>query len=653
VQRVILPLVLTLLAAASALPSPRPSAPGPFGGESLFRQPLTLAVRDQPLSEFLGNLRAARKLPVRADRTTQDERITVYCRERPAGEILAAVARHLDYTWVRKTDGGCPAYVLTQMLAARNREKSLRESHLAADYHLLQKRALDHLSDARWTPEERRQRDVEYLTGFRDKLKDPKLREHYDQEIEDVRRGAPGHFARGAEEEALGVALLLMQPPDWERLWKNVLFRFAFPARPGRTAITREQAGAMVRSGIEELTQDITEEGGTLLTGTFAGVDRLHGQVGLGMEDGRPVLRFRCRLVGRQPDFRAHRSLHMTVRPPARPAGTLSSDPIVEPEDKELRQPVEIPPHPEPLEEDRHSTAVLADVLEALAPAVSYTLIGDSYDTGLGFLWVTRGPQRLDAWLRMQLEGGRVQVRRDGAILYFRHQDWARLRRTQVPQRVSQPWEVVLRTRHLLPLRTLCEIAGTLSDEQIPRLLERWYRTRWVTAGQDGLLRSSFGRNVTALRLLSTLTPGEWARLTQPGRPPVLLRRREQTALLLRWFTSSEGDGYFHYEGLNEEPLRRPLEAYLDDEERLEAGATTMCLRGSAQARTFYIGEKTASTHAKDLDDALRTERNVHPKATRESLRRVEGVEYVVELCPDPDAEHPMTSFHFWTAGSD
>ena len=88
-----------LIAVAAALALPRaaadPVVASPFAGDSRFRKPLTLAVKDQPLWELLGHLRAAEGLPVRAGLTTRDERVMLFCRQRPAAEVLQAVAGDL------------------------------------------------------------------------------------------------------------------------------------------------------------------------------------------------------------------------------------------------------------------------------------------------------------------------------------------------------------------------------------------------------------------------------------------------------------------------------------------------------------------------------------------------------------------------------
>src|SRR5437870_1647550 len=98
---------LTLVLVALALCAARGAAASvdPFAGDDRFRQPVTLAAREQPLEAFLEGLRKSQRLPVRADASTRDERISLFCRARPAGEVLAAVARHLDYTWIRRRQG--------------------------------------------------------------------------------------------------------------------------------------------------------------------------------------------------------------------------------------------------------------------------------------------------------------------------------------------------------------------------------------------------------------------------------------------------------------------------------------------------------------------------------------------------------------------
>jgi hypothetical protein len=647
-------LVLTLLTAVSANPETREPAPGlPAGGPS-FKRPLTLSVRDKPLWELLRELRASLKLPLRADASTQDERITLFCRERPAGEILAAIARHLDYTWVRKRRGESTEYVLTQILAARKREQQLRDAGLAGDYAVLRKRADEMVARARRPPEERRQQAIAHYRKLRDEAKDPQARQEFSEAVEDLENGTRRRIRPCAETAALEVALLLMQPADWERLWQGVPFRFSYPARPGRRALTGEQAAAMVRCGIEELTESAGPDGSPQ-PGTFAGVDRVRGEVVLRVQNGSPALEFRCRLVGRQPDLRAHRTLYGQIWSWAPDAEKGPSEPHVDPKDSKLQRTVEIPPRKEAdpkgiPPKNRNPDLVLADVLEALAPVVPYTLIADSYDRRGGYgLELPRGPQRLDAWLRRVLKFIDVQVRREGTTLYFRHEEWARLRPIQVPERLSRRWETVFRAHRALPLRSLCEIAGTLSDDQVSLLLERWRRRGITSEGESELLQHNLDEKLEGLRLLQTLAPIEWARLFQADHPPVLLQRPAQVALLARWLTAPNQDNHVRYEGPGHEPEPRPLEALLDDEERLEAGATTMCLRAWAEAGTFYYGERGFVVPSRDPEEAVRIERGQNPKATREDVRRLEGAQYTIGVYPDPEAEEALTGFNFVT----
>src|SRR3989442_1467268 len=77
----------------------------PLAGDSRFQKRLTLSIKGTAVAEVLDDLRITQGLPVRADEGTGDDRINLFCRDRPASEILRAVADALDFTWQHDTRG--------------------------------------------------------------------------------------------------------------------------------------------------------------------------------------------------------------------------------------------------------------------------------------------------------------------------------------------------------------------------------------------------------------------------------------------------------------------------------------------------------------------------------------------------------------------
>jgi len=615
-----------------------------FTADARFRQPLTLAVRDRPLQLLLEDLRATRKLPLRADVSTRDERVTLFCRERPASEILAAVAQHFDYTWQRVPRGNTEEYLLVQTPAARDRERLQRETAQATATSALRRRMTERLQRARLSPEARRQLEIGDLQRRRELLKDPNERQLLAERLEALAQGVYRHAAPDAGADGLDAALAAMHPSDWERLWQGKPFRFAFPLAAGRVGLSETQAGAIVRRHTE-LQSAGQQPDGVLRLGAFEGVERLRGEVTLAFEDGKPELRLQCAYVARQPGLRVQAGFEHSERAPASP----DAAPAAPVQDADLRREVALPSAPEGADVSYLS---LSDVLEALAPVVPYTLIGDSYDHLGNRGRLPRGAQRLDEWLQRAGRGLGFRVRRQGGQLLFRHHDWARLRALQVPDRLVRRWEAVLTIDQAPPLHTLIDMARAMNEEQVEVLLHRWEGRRRLPLAVTGLVRADLEDHLEVLRLLGTLTAAEWTAARRSGSPLVAVQRPDQQAIHLRLLQAEHRDSprtdeAEELEALGKAPPR-PLSASLDAEERIESGAAQPRLRLEAKPVTFYVGPRVVSL-TDSLDEALRREHQEDPTTSAGRLRRVEGTAYAVALYPDAGAEEPLL-FSFLTS---
>jgi hypothetical protein len=611
----------------------------PFAGDVRFEKPVTLEVRDQPLGEFLRDLRSDHHLHVRADVTTQDERVTVFCREQPVGEILGAIAQHLDYAWIRQTRPNREEYVLTQTAAARDRERRSRQALLDERLTGLKRAITRQLEHARLSPEERRQRKIERLERDRDRQPE-ELRAGYDRLLEQAAR-LPDSSDAGSD--ALDTALLAMQPADWKQFWQGIPFRFSYPPRSGRVSLDENTAIGMVRLHVEmAVKEEQTAPEGTqtiLRYGTFAGVERVLGEVRLAVEDDSPELRFRCGYVGRQPGFRVQGTIRRTLTGFSGGKRASKGEPPVDPGDTELQQRVFLRPTPggEALQGDSYTE--LSDILNALAPAVPYTLIADSYDSEWQDEPPARGAQRLDEWLKHWCAVLQVRVRRQGSTLYFRHPDWPRLRPFRVPDRLSRRWTAAIKRSHALPLRSLAEIAGSLSERQTERLLERWEHRAVLSEGEVALLAENLDRNLEALRLLHTLIEAEWAHISRPAGPPLLIRRPTQVEVLLRLVQDCGTRP--EYEWPDRHP--RPTVVPLDHEDRVPLAA----IRLEAEPVTFFVGGK-CFYETDDPREALLEERQEDPQASVRSLARIQGTRSRLALYLEPNSEEVLT-FEFLT----
>jgi hypothetical protein len=636
-----------VLVTASA---PSASIPGPFVLDSRFDQPVTLAVREKPVADFLGELRKTHHLPVRADVSTQDERITVYCRERPVGEILAAVARHMDYTWARVAIGEQHEYVLLQTAAQRQREQELRAAADRAALVALRRQVEERASRARVPPEERQRQEVEQLRSQRAEESDPAKQRMIDQALARAESDGNRLSDWGAQRAALDTALALLQPADWERFWRGEPYRFAYPRRDGRVALTVTQATAMARTAVETLDRRWDNEGRVVSHAEFSGVDRVVGELELTQEGRYPGVRFRCRLLARSPDARVRRDVFEQVD--GSPTLLLPDpEPTVDPADEELKRTVTLP---RAGQEDPDGDLWLVDGVTALTPAVPYTLIGDAYDDQNFAGSLPHGRQALADWLRHWCGHLGVRVRREGSTLFFRHRDWPRLRRHEVPDRITRPWEATLKRQRALPLRALCEMAARLSPTQLGTV-KGWWTHRGVLAGGDReLFDWNFDGSHEALRLLAGLTPAEWQLLQASGERPVPAARPDQAALLLDWIyrpvdIHSWQNRDFAIEQNGSPAPERPLEAVFDDEQQLESGRAPLTLRLHTEGGTYYIGRHTLTGPTQDAAEALEGEQSHRPHATQRDLRPMRGTLWAFTFSLDPSATGGIVTFSFLT----
>jgi hypothetical protein len=646
-------LVASAMGASTLILLPRAwAADGPFSSDSRFDQPVTLAVREQPVGDFLGELRKTHHLPVRADLSTHDERITVFCRERAAGEILAAVARHLDYTWVLRSKETEREYVLIQSKAQREREEQLRDDYRAATITALQKKAAERQAEGRRTPDERRRLAIERLHQRAAQVQDPKTRQGIEETIQDLLQGnIPRRMHPNAGRDAFDAALAAMRPGDWDRLWEGHPYRFAYSPQPGRASLAEPQAAAIVRTAVEDLTETTDEEGLVLSRGTFAGIERVRGELVLDLEAREPALALHCRYLARQPGARVRSDINWTEQAwsPWEPALVEA---VVDPEDRDLQRLVDVPPPAVPFADPEDESPWLSDVLEALRPCLPYTLIADAYDDDGEGRPLPRGRRRLDEWLNEVGEHLKMRVHRAEGTLCFRHREWFRLRRREVPARRMRPWEARLRRDHAFALASLCQMASAFSSADLWNLIHWWQHRPPAPEGDVNLLSWSVGFSREALRLLASLTPAERQLLSSPGHPPVPLLRPAQAAVLLEWHPWYDPVARdLQWEGPGRAPPARPLEAIMEDELRLEEGRTEQfCLRLRAEPGVFYVGRRNFAVPNQDAAKALAVEREARPEATLADLRVLRGTRWEIALYPDPVAPEPIDTFEVFSS---
>jgi hypothetical protein len=97
----------------------------------LARQ-VTLALKATAVDEFCAAMREQTGVRLRASRGVGDEKVTLFVRERPARDVMRAVARLFGYKWLRTGEEGEWSYELSQDLKTQLAEEEMRNRDLHA-----------------------------------------------------------------------------------------------------------------------------------------------------------------------------------------------------------------------------------------------------------------------------------------------------------------------------------------------------------------------------------------------------------------------------------------------------------------------------------------------------------------------------------------
>lgn len=161
--------LLLLLPCAAAVPAQQRAPASPLRGDDRLHAPLTLAWADRPLGEALPEAGRALGVPLSAEPSVADDQVTLFCRERPAAEILTRLAVHFNFQWRRRGDG----YTLLQDLAAARAEEAARRAEVDDALRLAVEYARLLLAASRLTPQQRQERQEllqQAATGARSPL---------------------------------------------------------------------------------------------------------------------------------------------------------------------------------------------------------------------------------------------------------------------------------------------------------------------------------------------------------------------------------------------------------------------------------------------------------------------------------------------------
>lgn len=601
-------------------------AGNPLSGDPRFQRPISLAAKDAPMEAFLNDLRTRAGLPVRAEGVARDERITVFCRERPASEALAAVAECLDFTWQRDPSG--VGFVLTQTPVQRESEQQQRNRTLAEQYAPLEKLATELASQGRMPREARRQRQISQL---HEKIAatDPAYRAGLTRSLRALETGEfQGNIPTT---DAFAIALSVASKEDWARLWQGEPFRFSYPASRGRTALTHEQAVDVARlqltgyaklkqprlGSIYELPCDVTALRGELLPSiTTEGVQ----------------VRLKCRFTGRRPEGETTETLEDALQGPS--FGSEDNPPPLQGDFTSLAtfSPPRVP------------QSTMSGFVEVLSATIPDLIVADSYsplaDVHMGL--PDKGRERgMAYWLRMQCMYRKVTARRSGSTLFFRSGKWPLMRACQVPDRLYQKWVKDLGDAPTFTLDQFCEIYTTLSDAQLENFRRRLHLRPTLSSDQLFNFDQVDRESVQALRFLALLGPQRRHQLPGLSGQPFTFRQPTPNSPISGLIADFRGDSY-DYERLLKAGLARPQSGLFPDEARYENGEPI-------GVRLWSYGvDFSRHPEAFEAWSLGRVKGSSTPFPPRPE-RVVNGSYYVLEIYPDP-ASKQFLFYTLWTS---
>ncbi|HTE18670.1 MAG TPA: hypothetical protein VK689_09865 [Armatimonadota bacterium] len=640
-------------------------------GEPRLDKTIDLAMKDEPLADLLARVAKETGAPLKASPEVADERVTLFARSRPAREVLAVVAEHFDYSWVRGTSQGVERLTLYQDLAARQREQALRARtgggiealRESLEEQIRQRNSPEAQELARKTPEERHRRLDELEERLRGRvvverrMEGGSLVTHYNRvpvqpeptkaEREALQREeqllyqlSPERYTHFVETDAASRVYSILPPEGREALWRGEAVRFAYPSERNRIPLSHRMAVDLVSGALGHLAHREDPAGGRDIPVPFQSVERLRGELYVEGTGADAELQIRVRTLGSFGDSGGITRVEQVFKtsPSFPDPNPRQSGPRLDEAAKALRQPITLPAASLP--SGKKSETPFADLLERIAAQIAYPVIADGYWSGaVKAAFESKGQPLAEVldWASSQYD--RTCRFRRGYLL-LRHQDWAVRRAMEPPARAVRRWSASIRRHGVLPFQDLVEIGGSLTPEQTEVLRDRWNdripRTvYWLLASLE------FTRPL--LRVVHALPPG--LRKTLDAGQPIPFRHLPPNVLahVRRALIGAleRTGGYDNRPSLDGRPFV-PGQGFVE-EDRVEAAWDKGVLRLERTPR-IWLDTQDQYYALEELDVALAVERTRNPKITARDLKRIDGE--AVEICLEvPGAEPIRTAF--------
>jgi hypothetical protein len=500
----------------------------------LFKK-VTLQLKATSLEDLCAELEKQLDVRLRAAWGVRDEKITVFVKDRPAREVMRAVARLFGYFWTRAGEAGAYRYELVQDLRSQLAEQEMRDRDLNA--------ALVALDDAMSSyrpllekPLEQLKAQLEHATGAEKERLSMLVRQGGWGAARLYRHLSLADVAalRSGQRVAYGYSQWHQNrlPEDWKRPllaaspWyiQQIGEEFVLGMGPvGTPAVDYPGAAPNLA-----LLVDRSELGQVTLKAE-AGIDLPNGQGGgliLNLATGRspstvkPNNAQANQALRNQPPF----IREVTLKPrPSCPRFAEGAKPMPR-EDPGIEDPITSRPH-----------VSTADVWEAVHRETGMPIVADFYSRLHAVPAVTGEKARLfDALCRVGDTMG-LRWRRDDGFLLARSTSffWDRLK--EVPNRTLARWRQAREADGALPVAHVLEIAA-LSDQQLDSETVGKAVEHCAGIHEWGL----FGKGVQRLgpspgdrrafcRLLLLLSPQQLGQAAQPqGLPFTALTDQQQ-----------------------------------------------------------------------------------------------------------------------------
>jgi hypothetical protein len=561
-------LVLGLLLVQAGRVARAADRSGALETEPSLARPVSVEAVSEPLGDLLPRLGRSLGVTLEASRETQDEKVTLFAKERPAREILGRLAEFFDYSWVRRTINSRTRLALTQDLAAKRREVAQRTSGPGRDLAKLRE-SLDGYVARMESPEAKamaEQPPSARLARYREL--DVRLNGTWERDENGTRRRDPPMLPREERERLqreqsllyevtpeqhefeatsiLRTLYLRLAPPEREVFWAGRPLRLAYPAERDRSPLTEATAYALVAGGLGHLASPADAEPDVHVP--FHSFQRVRVSIEVKQDKTGSRVTVNLRVLGRfGKDDATSRGVEWTVHEDVDTKywGGAPDAPPLPPEVKALSQPITLEPakwqEPMPGTQTPVAYFTLEDLLPQIAKQVDYPLIADAYTE-------SRQTSRLPASLPLAELLARIRqafwrgVNLDRGFLTLRHAAWADQRAAEPPVALVRRCRQTMKRLGMLRFAESMEVAGTLSPQQIDTLA--WALHEEMPPLYHNEFLRDFEESGLVYRLLYALPPAlrkqldRGAELQLAAFPPVAL------APLREMIVASAGSGY-------------------------------------------------------------------------------------------------------------